>query len=251
MARPLLVFDLDGTLVDSAPDLIGTLQAILPRHGFTPDDDPTLRDGIGHGARHLIEYALHRRQVAVDEAKLDAMHQDFLDYYEANICVYTRPYPRLTDLLDRFAAEGWMFAVCTNKLEGLSRLVVESLGIADRFAAVCGGDTFPTRKPDPSHLFGTIAAAGGSPRQAIMFGDSRTDLDTARGAAIPFVGVSFGYTPVPMAELGPDILIDGFDEFTPTMAMRLLGDETRLGQTGEQRSASHDPAVKAGQTALA
>jgi len=222
MDSPLLVFDLDGTLVDSAPDLIATLAAILPRFGFAADCDPALRDGIGHGARHLIEYALHRQRGAIEPATLDAMHQEFIEYYEANICVETRLNPGLVGLLDRFAAAGWTFAVCTNKLEGLSRLVLEKLGVADRFAAVCGGDSFAHRKPEPAHLLDTIAAAGGAPDRAIMIGDSRTDLDTARAAHVPVVGVTFGYTPVPMAELRPDLLVESFEDLRLDQAMSLL-----------------------------
>jgi phosphoglycolate phosphatase len=222
MAAPLLVFDLDGTLVDSAPDLLATLQAVLARQGFRRDDDPSLRDGIGHGARHLIEYALHRQCAEVDGAQIDALHRDFLVHYEANICAGTRPYPGLIELLDRFAAAGWIFAVCTNKLEGLSRLLLSELGLERRFAAICGGDSFAARKPDPTHLMQTIAAASGTPDAAIMVGDSRTDLDTARSAGMPFVGVSFGYTPVPMAELGPDVLIDAYDELSLERAASLI-----------------------------
>jgi phosphoglycolate phosphatase len=212
MAAPLLVFDLDGTLVDSAPDLLATLDAILPRYGFAAMRDPTMRDGIGHGARHLIEFGLHRQQATVDAATLDRMHEDFLVHYESNICVETRLWPGVVAALDRFAAGGWRFAVCTNKVESLSRQVLAALGIENRFAAVGGGDSFATRKPHPAHLLDTIAAAGGSADCAVMVGDSRTDIDTARGAGIPVVGVSFGYTPVPMAELGPDLVIDRYDD---------------------------------------
>jgi phosphoglycolate phosphatase len=230
MDSPLLVFDLDGTLVDSAPDLIATLEAILPRFGFAADRDPTLRDGIGHGARHLIEYALHRQRAEVEPQTLDAMHQAFIEHYEANICVETRLNPGIPDLLDRFDAAGWAFAVCTNKPEGLSRLVLRELGVERRFAAVCGGDSFAHRKPDPAHLLDTVAAAGGSPDRAIMIGDSRTDLDTARAANVPVVGVTFGYTPVPMAELMPDLLVENFDDLGLEEAELLLANEARRVQ---------------------
>jgi len=227
MDSSLLVFDLDGTLVDSAPDLIATLGAILPRFGFPADCDATLRNGIGHGARHLIEYGLHRQRAEVEPETLDAMHRAFIEHYEANICVETRLNPGLPDLLDRFASAGWAFAVCTNKLEGLSRLVLQKLGVEQRFAAICGGDSFDHRKPDPAHLLDTIVAAGGTSGRAIMIGDSLTDLDTARAANVPVVGVTFGYTPVPMAELMPDVLIDSFDEFGLDEAESLLAHEAR------------------------
>lgn len=222
MVAPLLVFDLDGTLVDSAPDLLATLDAILPRYGFAALHDPSMRDGIGHGARHLIEFGLHRQQATVDAATLDRMHEDFLVHYESNICVETRLWPGVLAALDRFAAAGWRFAVCTNKLESLSRQVLAALRIEDRFAAVGGGDTFATRKPHPAHLLETIASASGSPQRAVMVGDSRTDIDTARSAGVPVVGVSFGYTPVPMAELRPDLVLDRFDDLRAEAVERLL-----------------------------
>jgi phosphoglycolate phosphatase len=223
MGAPLLVFDLDGPLVDSAPDLLATLDVVLPRHGFEIPADPGLRNGIGLGARHLIEYALKQQSVAIDTPTLDAIHRDFLVHYEANICVGTRLYPGTTALLDRFADAGWAFAVCTNKPERMSRLLLRDLGVADRFAAICGGDTFAQRKPHPAHLLDTIAAAAsGTLENALMVGDSRTDLDTARAAGVPFVGVTFGYTPVPMAALAPDLLIDSFDRLTREDAEGLI-----------------------------
>ena len=222
MVGPLLVFDLDGTLADTAPDLLGTLAAVLPRHGITVSLDKSYRDGIGQGARFLIEYALQRQGVAVGKPTLDAIYRDFLIHYEANICVGTRLFPGTIELLDRFADDGWSFAVCTNKPEKMSRLLLQKLGIADRFAAIGGGDTFPLRKPDPAHLLMTIIAASGSPERSVMVGDSRTDIDTARGANLPIIGVTFGYTPEPMAALAPDLMIDGFDELKPKHAAGLI-----------------------------
>jgi phosphoglycolate phosphatase len=222
MIPALMVFDLDGTLVDSAPDLLATLDAVLPLHGFRAPADPTLREGIGHGARHLIEVALARQDIVLKDAPLDEIHREFLDYYEANISRGSALYPGVEAMLDRFAAAGWSFAVCTNKREGLSRLLLEDLGAAMRFAAICGGDTFGVCKPDPAHLTGTISSAGGRPETAVMVGDSRTDFDAARNAGIPFVGVSFGYTTIPMADLGPDLLIDAYDDLSPDVASGLI-----------------------------
>ena len=227
MSPPLLVFDLDGTLADSAPDLLATLDAVLPRHGFPLAADESLRNGIGHGARYLIEYALKARQISVDTPTLDAIHRDFLLHYEANISVETRLFPGTEILLERFAAAGWAFAVCTNKPERMSRLLLRDLGVADRFAAICGGDTFARKKPDPAHLLDTIAAASAMRQTAAMVGDSRTDLDTARAAGVPFVGVTFGYTPVPMAELAPDLLVESYDAFSPKDAARLFAEPAR------------------------
>jgi phosphoglycolate phosphatase len=232
MPSPLLVFDLDGTLADTAPDLLATLDEILPRHGFRSEIDPDFREGIGHGARSLIEYALARQGIAVDARKLDQIFADFLTHYEANICVKTRLFPGALPLLDRFARSGWEFAVCTNKPVRMSRLLLARLGITERFAAVCGGDSFPYKKPDPAHLLDTIAAARGAREKAVMVGDSRTDLDTARGANVPFIGVTFGYTPTPMATLGPDVLVESFDAIQPKETAALLD-----GRSGEGRSA--------------
>jgi phosphoglycolate phosphatase len=234
MSAPLLVFDLDGTLADTAPDLLGSLRAVLLRHGFAADPDPALRDGIGHGARYLIEFALGQQRIATDRVLVDAIHRDFLRHYEENICVETQVYSGLPELLDRLAAAGWRFAVCTNKPEGFSRLLLERLGLGRRFAAICGGDTFPARKPHPGHVLGTIEAAGGRPDSAIMVGDSHTDCDAARAASIPFVGVSFGYTPVPMSVLRPDLLIDDYADLTLPAAQRLLATAQRASKASTE-----------------
>jgi phosphoglycolate phosphatase len=226
MAVPILVFDLDGTLADTAPDLLAALATVLPRYGFRGNGDATFRDGIGHGVRHLIEYALRLQHAQADARTIDAMHRDFLSHYEANICVGSSLYQGIPEMFDRFAAAGWSFALCTNKPERLSRRLLEELRISKRFAAISGGDTFAVRKPDPGHLLATIASAGGSRSRSVMVGDSRTDLDTARGAAIPFIGVTFGYTPVPMADLDPDLLVDCFDELTPERAYDLIDRKT-------------------------
>ncbi len=239
MAPPLLVLDLDGTLVDSAPDLLATLDAVLPRHGFRAPADPSLREGIGHGARHLIEEALRRQSATLDGPALDAIYRDFLAHYEANICRGSGLYPGAEGLLERFAAAGWSFAVCTNKREHLSRLLLGELGVAERFSAICGGDTFGASKPDPAHLLETIAAAAGTREQSVMVGDSQTDIDTARGAGVPFVGVTFGYTPVPMTTLSPDLLIDSFDALSPEVALRLLPEAAdALGSPRSERAAA-------------
>jgi phosphoglycolate phosphatase len=141
--------------------------------------------------------------------------------------------------MDRFAAASWSFAICTNKKEGLSRLLLDRLGVAARFAAICGGDTFAASKPDPAHLIETIAAAGGAPERTVMLGDSLTDLATARRAGVAFVGVTFGYTPVPMRELGPDLLIERFDLLSPQDAARLMAEASgAAADAGAARAAA-------------
>jgi len=239
MTAPLLVFDLDGTLADTAPDLLATLDAVLPRHGFRPANGAVVRDGVGHGARHLIEHALAQQGKTLDDASIDAIFRDFLAYYEDNICVGSRLFPGAADLLDRFAAEGWAFAICTNKPVKLSELLLQKLGVAERFAAIRGGDSFPYKKPHPAHLLDTIAAASGSPDAAIMVGDSKTDLDAARAARIPMIGVTFGYTTVKMEALRPDLLVESFDAILPADAARLLAPPA--GEPARQPPATATP----------
>ncbi|MHA1524337.1 MAG: HAD-IA family hydrolase, partial [Alphaproteobacteria bacterium] len=146
------------------------------------------------------------------DAELAAMFEEFLVHYTANIADHSVPYPGVVNVLETYRATGVAMAVCTNKHEAASRLLLDKLGLTDFFAAILGGDTLEVRKPDPRHLLETVARAGGSAPTAVMVGDSATDVNAARAANIPVVGVSFGYTEIPMVELKPDRLIDHFDE---------------------------------------
>lgn len=210
---PIAVFDLDGTLADTAPDLIAALNAVLAGEELPSLPFEKARDLIGAGARSLILRGLNEAGYdSIDEARLERMFRAFLDYYGRNLHVGTRLFPGVPEALDRFRAEGWLLAVCTNKYENHSLELLDLLGIADRFSAICGRDTFPYFKPDPRHLTLTIERAGGSPVRAVMVGDSQTDISTARAAGVPVVAVPFGYSDIPVAELGPDRLIGHFDE---------------------------------------
>jgi phosphoglycolate phosphatase len=160
----------------------------------------------------LVERGIAANKAELSAGDVDRLFRVFLDHYAAHIADESRPFPGLVAALDRFADRGWSLAVCTNKLEYLSRLLVEALGLSPRFAALTGGDTFAFKKPDARHLLETIARAGGDPRHAVMVGDSATDIDTARNAGVPVVAVDFGYTSVPVSELGPDRVISHFDE---------------------------------------
>lgn len=224
MAGPLLVFDLDGTLVDTAPDLLATLDRVLAEAGFACVPHAATRGMIGHGARRMIERALAAQNIAVPRDDLEALFRRFLVHYEAHICDMSRPYPGALEALDRFAAAGWRFAICTNKHEAMSRLLLRALSLDGRFAAIAGGDTFGVSKPHAGHLLQTIARAGHHRHEAVMVGDGKTDVDAARAADVPIVGLTFGYTPVPMCDLEPDILLDHFDDLTVERAARLLPD---------------------------
>ena len=206
-ARRIVVFDLDGTLVDTAPDLINALNFVLDREGLPRLPLASARNMIGAGARKLIERGLEAAGQAVTVSDLDRMTRDFIDHYAEHIADESRPFEGLEAALDELGTLGYRFAVCTNKLEWLSKLLLERLGMTHRFAAICGADTFGVAKPDPAILHQTIARAGGHSPASVMVGDSGTDIGAARRAGIPVVGVSFGYTDTPIAELKPDRLI--------------------------------------------
>lgn len=221
MPHPTIVFDLDGTLVDTAPDLVATLNAVLARDGYAPVAFEEARKMIGGGARHMLARALAREGIASDMAELDRLYADFIPHYAAHIADRSRPFPGLDEALDRLAAHGARFAVCTNKLEKLSVLLLERLGLAGRFAAICGQDTFGIPKPDPELLRRTIARAGGTAERAVMIGDSVPDVTVARAAGVPVIAVDFGYSEVPTSLLAADRVISHFDELPGAVALLL------------------------------
>ena len=218
LPAPILVFDLDGTLVDTAPDLVATLNIILARDGFEPVPYDDARTMIGGGARAMLERALQTRHAEVPAAELDRMFEAFIAHYAAHIADDSRPFRGLEAALDRLAEDGFIFAVCTNKLEWLSRRLLDALDLTRRFAFICGQDTFGVKKPDPSVLKLTIERAGGDIADAVMVGDSATDIETARAAGIPVIAVDFGYTEIPVARLNPDLIISGFDALPAAIA---------------------------------
>ena len=204
---PTIAFDLDGTLVDTAPDLISALNFILDREGLPPVPLDAARNMIGAGARKLLERGLELEGRAASVWDIDRLSADFIAYYAAHIADASRPFEGLERALDDLAALGCRLAVCTNKLEWLSRRLLDELGLSQRFAAICGADTFGVSKPDPAILRQTIARAGGNPSSSIMVGDAGTDVGVARRAGVPVIGVTFGYTDIPMADLKPDRVI--------------------------------------------
>jgi phosphoglycolate phosphatase len=209
--RGLVVFDLDGTLAETAPDIMATLNRILVKEGLAALPLERARELVGAGARALIDRGFKVSGAPLAAEKLDRLFADFLVDYMENIHVHSHLYPGAVDALDALEAEGYAFAICTNKPEAHALKLVASLGIAERFRCVAGRETFPFHKPDPRHLTETIRQAGGDAARAIMIGDSKTDVDTARAAGIPVIGFTFGYTDVPMADLRPDIVLEHFD----------------------------------------
>jgi phosphoglycolate phosphatase len=218
MSAPTIVFDLDGTLIDTAPDLIDTLNMLFAREGLPPVPYDTARNLIGGGARAMIARGIAADGATVASARLDRMFGDFIAHYSAHIADRSRPFPGLISALDHLAADGCRLAVCTNKLERLSRQLLDALDLSDRFAMICGQDTFGIQKPNPDVLRRTIEAAGGSPRRAVMVGDSATDISTARAAGVPVIAVDFGYSERPVAEFAPDRVISHFEQLPAAIA---------------------------------
>jgi phosphoglycolate phosphatase len=217
-AATTAIFDLDGTLIDTAPDLIDTLNVVLAREGMPPVPYEAARTMIGGGARMMLMRGIEAEGRTVEQAELDRMFADFLAHYSDHIADRSQPFPGLNESLDTLAQRGFRFAVCTNKLERLSVQLLRQLKLADRFEAICGQDTFGVQKPDPEVLRRTIFAAGGTAQRAIMIGDSVTDIRTARAAGIPVIAVNFGYSDRPVSEYGPDRIISHFAQLPDAIA---------------------------------
>ncbi len=207
-----IVFDLDGTLIETAPDLVGTLNVLLAREGIAALPLEQARMMIGQGAKALIARGFAAAGAPLEEPRLSALFDDFIVHYLAHIADESRPFPGLLAAMDTLEAAGARLAVCTNKRTDLSVALLDELKLSHRFAAIVGGDAVPAQKPDAGHLIATIERSGGDRKRAVMIGDSVSDAKAARGAGVPLVLVSFGYTDTPARDLGPDILIDHFDE---------------------------------------
>lgn len=230
MGSPLVVFDLDGTLVDTAPDLVETLNVIFAREGLPPVDYACARNMVGGGARVMIERGLAAERRALPASTIDRMVAQFIDHYAAHIADGSCPFPGVEAALDNLAGRGCSLAVCTNKLEWLSVRLLNALGLSRRFVAICGQDTFGIAKPDPRILLGTIERAGGRPEHTIMVGDSIADIATAKAAGIPVIAVDFGYSERPVSELAPDLIISRFDDLPAATETVREGREPRTGE---------------------
>lgn len=228
MREHTLVFDLDGTLVDTAPDLIAATNHALADLGLEPIAGSALRPHIGRGARHMILEGLRQSGKSLPEAEIERLLERFLAYYEANIAVESRPFAGAVGALAKFRDAGVRLVVCTNKRENLSRSLLAALEIDHFFAALAGRDTFPVSKPDPGHLTGAVRLAGGEPQRAIMIGDTTIDVATAKSARVPVIACSFGYCDVPIGTLEADVVIDHFDELEAAVT-RLLTDRIAVG----------------------
>lgn len=223
--RPaLVVFDLDGTLLDTHTDLVESLNHTIAALGFEPVSYDDLTHLVGHGARVMIERACSLRGHPLEADALPALMERFIAHYAGNMPGRTEPYPGLIAAMDRLKSKGYRLAVCTNKMESLALGLLEKLDLTSYFDAITGGDTFPVRKPDARHLTGTVARAGGNIARTAMIGDSVNDIAVARNAGVPSIAVPFGYSDVPVSMLNPDHIITHFDELTPELVEMLIHD---------------------------
>ena len=210
----IVVFDLDGTLADTAPDLTAALNHALAAMGRQPIPADDVRHMVGHGARELLRKGLAATG-AVSEDLIERAFPIFLDYYQAHIADHTRLFEGVEAALASLDAQGVRLAICTNKLEVLTHDLIAALGWTGRFNAIVGGDTLPQRKPDPAPVHEAIKRAGGG--RAAFVGDSISDTDAARAAGIPCVALTFGFSDRPANELGATALIDHYDRLLPTL----------------------------------
>lgn len=222
------IFDLDGTLVDTAEDLIAAMNAVAPRLDLPPLDPAEARAAAGRGGRGLMRHAAAKAGREITDDQVLAAYPAFLDAYEARIDATSRYFPGAEEAVEALLSAGWRVAICTNKPERLARLLIERLGGGARFHALLGADSLPVRKPDPRHVLVTIERAGGAPGRAVMIGDTETDLNAARAAGVPCALFSGGFSTTPLAELAPEAIFDRFAEL-PGLADRLVGSARAAG----------------------
>src|SRR5712691_2713440 len=215
MAHFLLVFDLDGTLVDSVPDLTNTLNKVLLERGYAPLTCADVVPMVGDGVPALVARGFAAR--GGDDAEAAEALPRYIQIYEANATAFTRPYPGVRETLAELRRRGYRTAVCTNKLQQATMVVLEGLDLAGLFDGVAGGDRYPVRKPDPGHLLGLIGELGGSAGHAVMIGDSENDAAVAQAASVPLVLMRYGYARVAPETLGADALLDHFAELPATL----------------------------------
>jgi phosphoglycolate phosphatase len=222
-----IAFDLDGTLVDTAHDLVGALNWLLAQEGLAPLSLEEARPFIGRGARWLIQRGFQAAEAPLAADRAPALFDRFIARYEAHIADESRPFPGCVEALEALKAGGAKLCVCTNKLTGLSTALLDALDMTRLFDAVIGADAAPAAKPDRRHLEAAVAAVGGEIGRALMVGDAATDAGAARAAGTPLILVSFGYTEIPARELAPDILIDHYDQLPGACASLLAACEAR------------------------
>jgi phosphoglycolate phosphatase len=206
-----VIYDLDGTLIDSARDMCVAVSRVLADHGLPPITDQDARIFMGQGSKVTVGKAFAKNGRTLDDAALSAATREFVRYYEADPVSHTTAFDGVTDVVGRFDRLGLRQGVCTNKFERPARIILEHLKLMPPISDVAGADTFPVHKPDPKHILMLLERMGGNPERTVMIGDSIHDAEAAHSAGIPAVLVSWGYTARPARELGADAVIDRFD----------------------------------------
>ena len=218
-----VVFDLDGTLADTSGDLIAAANACFRDMGEGDVLDAKSDAGTAlKGGRAMLRLGMERLGRADDAETIDRYYPMLLEAYGREIDTHTVLYPGSMEAVEALKAAGYRVAICTNKPEGLAHTLLTKLGVRDAFGAMVGADTLAIRKPDPEHLFETARRAGGDPALCLLVGDTNTDRETARAAGVPCVLVSFGPSGDDMAALGPEALLDHYDDL-PDIVTRLIG----------------------------
>lgn len=225
MKNSLVIFDLDGTLIDTAPDLITALNHTIVAQGLSAVGYEDITHLVGQGAKMMIQRAYHLQGQTLDEQAVEPLLARFIEFYLSEMPGDSKPYPGVIAAMERLSAAGCKLAICTNKIEQLALPLVQKLGLSDHFAVITGGDTFEMRKPHAGHILGTIERAGGDPARTVMIGDSINDILAARNAGIPSIAVSFGYSDVPVEQLEASTIIGSFDQLTPELIADLLGNK--------------------------
>ena len=210
--NPVLVLDLDGTLVDSKPDLVAAVNAAITSVGLSKVSSSIVGEAVGQGARAMISRAHEFHNQPLEEDRLEQLMERLLDYYHNHIADYSKPYSGAQAALNKFSNNGWHLAVCTNKPEALARNLLSTLGMDKQFAAICGSDTFVTRKPHADHILKTVQMAGGRVSGSVMVGDTATDINAAINSGIPSIAVDFGYSAEPVDTLGATRIISHFND---------------------------------------
>tara|TARA_R110002020_G_scaffold86758_1_gene214192 strand:- start:8763 stop:9452 length:690 start_codon:yes stop_codon:yes gene_type:complete len=229
MTSPLVIFDLDGTLIDTAPDLMASLNHVMDLNGLEHVAFKDMTWLVGQGAKVMIERAWAHHDHPSSPEQLESAFEAFLEHYSAAMPGRSAPYPGLVAALDRLEAAGMGLAVCTNKTEALALRLLDSLDLTHRFAAITGGDTFAVKKPHGDHILGTIARAGGCPDNAVMIGDSVNDILAAQNAQVPAIAIPFGYSDKPVADFKPDLVLEHFDGLSPDLVSELIAARRRVG----------------------
>ena len=206
-----VIYDLDGTLIDSAKDMQVAVSNVLADHRLPPVSEDDVRIFMGQGSKVTMGKAFAKHGKALDDETLSAVTREFVRYYEADPTSHTVAYQGVPEVVAGFHRLGLKQGVCTNKFETPSRMILEHLKLMPPISDVAGADTFTVRKPDPGHILQLIARMGGDPKRAVMIGDSIHDVEAAHAAGLPAVLVSWGYTARPASELGAEAVIDRFD----------------------------------------